>query len=84
METRVERCLKLFRGIKLEGLEIPGGAGEDRSRGGEPATVKQFEFLKKLGVEVEASITKQEASKRIDYALQVRDAARALQSRRAS
>jgi hypothetical protein len=46
---------------------------EREQRNGEPATPKQLQFLKKLGVEVRPGITKREASMRIDEALMKED-----------
>ena len=42
---------------------------EREHRNGEPATPKQLQFMKKLGVEAKPGITKREASMRIDEAL---------------
>jgi hypothetical protein len=41
----------------------------ERNNNNEPATSKQLGYLKKLGVEPEPGITKQEASKLIDEAV---------------
>lgn len=44
--------------------------GEREKRNGDSATTKQLEFLKKLGVEVPAGITKKQATTMIDTALE--------------
>ena len=42
---------------------------EERENHAEPATVRQLQFLKKLGVQAESGVTKAEASRLIDEEL---------------
>ena len=43
---------------------------EREMRNGEPATTRQLQFMKKLGIEIPAGVTKQQASMLIDEELE--------------
>jgi len=84
--TAVEKYMALYEAIRAKvddgevALTILREAAKDHrmqmvkeereSRNGEPATPKQIEYLKDLGVGMPENLTKAEASKMIDVALE--------------
>ena len=64
----VDQIGKHMRVAEIHAKQGSGGTSESGSDDG-PATKKQLAYLKRLGVEVSAGISKREASEKLDEAL---------------